>query len=242
MNSEVRNGDRVQTVREFFEQWDAYDCIIENNYMFHREIYAAVRLQLQKRFPTSYTMLELGCGDASCTAKAVLGTPLRHYLGNDLSSSALQIATRNMAAVPCKQDFKQGDLYEFIKTIDRRFEVILAGFSMHHLPAERKSKLLGRCRKILNHDGILLILDPIRRIDETRQEFLQRWWENCDAAWAKVPPANRALFREHIFAHDYPETLQSMEKLARDNGFTRTKLLYLDPPQLHGLLLVEIKT
>ena len=53
MNSQVRNGGRARTVRDFFEQWDVYGCIIENNYMFHREIYAAVHRQLKIHFPTT---------------------------------------------------------------------------------------------------------------------------------------------------------------------------------------------
>ncbi len=244
MKSQVRNGGRgrARTVREFFEHWDVYGCIIENNYMFHREIYAAVHRQLKIHFPTTataYKMLELGCGDASCTAKAVQDTPIAFYSGCDLSSAALQKARRNMAEVPCRQEFTRGDFFEIIKTEQRRWDVVLAGFSIHHLTNEGKGELLGRCRALLNKGGILLILDPYRREDETRKAFLQRWGENCEAGWTEVPPANRALFRQHIFAHDYPETLQSMEQLARRNGFTRTKLLYLDPPQLHGLLLVE---
>ncbi len=243
MNSGIRKDGRgcgqTRTVREFFEEWDAYGCIIENNYMFHRENYAAVHRQLKKHFTASYKMLELGCGDASSTAKAVRGTPLAFYSGSDLSAAALQKARRNMADVHCEQEFTRGDSFEIIKTEKRRWDIVLAGFSMHHLTNEGKGELLGRCRALLNNGGIMLILDPYRRENETRKAFLQRWWENCEASWTLVPPANQALFREHIFAHDHPESLQSMEQLAHSNGFKSTKLLYLDPPQLHGQLLIE---
>ncbi len=239
MNTETTKGGSARTVREFFEQWDAYGCIIENNYMFHREIYAAVHRHLKKHFTVDYKMLELGCGDASYTAQAVRDTPLVFYSGSDLSSAALQKARLNMAEVPCEQEFTRGDSFAIVKTEKRCWDVVLAGFSIHHLTKEGKGELFDRCRGLLNDGGIMFILDPYRREGESRENFLQRWWENCEAAWTEVPPANRALFREHIFAHDYPETVQSIEQLARRNGFARTKLLYLDPPQLHGLILVQ---
>lgn len=72
----------------------------------------------------------------------------------------------------------------------------------------------------------MLILDPYRREDETREAFLQRWWENCNARWTAISSKERNLFREHIFAHDYPETIQSMERLALKNGFTEAMVSF----------------
>ena len=175
MNSEIRNRGRYQTrtVREFFEQWDAYGCIIENNYMFHHEIYAAVHRQLKKHFTAPYKMLELGCGDASCTARAVQGTPIAFYSGSDLSAAALQKARRNMAVVPCQQEFTHGDSFEITKIEKCCWDVVLAGFSMHHLTNEGKCQLMNRCRALLNNGGILLILDPYRRENETPRSKLR---------------------------------------------------------------------
>lgn len=56
----------------FNNQWILYQKILNNNYMGHQEIYDILHEFLLSNFQKPFKMLELGCGDATFTAKALL--------------------------------------------------------------------------------------------------------------------------------------------------------------------------
>ncbi|MDF5731527.1 MAG: class I SAM-dependent methyltransferase [Rhizonema sp. PD38] len=76
--------------KEFFnEQWKVYQKVLNNNYIGHREVYCILHEILVGYFQKPFKMLDLGCGDASFTAQALLNTNIVSYEGIDLSTPAL---------------------------------------------------------------------------------------------------------------------------------------------------------
>jgi 2-polyprenyl-3-methyl-5-hydroxy-6-metoxy-1,4-benzoquinol methylase len=115
--------------KEFFnQQWNIYQKVLNNNYMGHREIYSILHELLVNYFQQPFTMLELGCGDASFTNQVLLNTCINYYKGIDLSASALEIAKQNMTIVPCNATFTQGDFCEQVTELaqsqQEKFNVI----------------------------------------------------------------------------------------------------------------------
>ncbi len=56
----------------FQDGWPVYRKIVDNNYMFHREIYGDITSFIGRRFQQRpISVLEMGCGDASQTAAAL---------------------------------------------------------------------------------------------------------------------------------------------------------------------------
>jgi hypothetical protein len=55
--------------------------------MEHREIYGVLHKLLTDYLPTPFSLLELGCGDASLTVQALLNTTVASYTGIDLSAT-----------------------------------------------------------------------------------------------------------------------------------------------------------
>ena len=56
----------------FQDGWPVYRKIVDNNYMFHREIYGDIASFIGQRFQQRpISVLDLGCGDASQTAETL---------------------------------------------------------------------------------------------------------------------------------------------------------------------------
>jgi SAM-dependent methyltransferase len=84
---------RHSEIAGFFNEWSIYRKVLKNNYMFYEEIYGAVQKLLAERLQgRSFSLLDLGCGDASYIARALAETTIRQYTGFDLSDTAIAIA------------------------------------------------------------------------------------------------------------------------------------------------------
>ena len=75
-------GFSTQSNEFFNQQWSIYQKILSNNYMSHRECYALLHRFLVGYFHKPYSLLDLGCGDASFTVRSLLDTPIVAYKGH----------------------------------------------------------------------------------------------------------------------------------------------------------------
>lgn len=58
-------GKDVAAATAIFAQWQVYESIIDRNFMRHREIGAAIGAFAKGRFRRRFSLLDLGCGDAT---------------------------------------------------------------------------------------------------------------------------------------------------------------------------------
>ncbi|HBE59208.1 MAG TPA: ubiquinone biosynthesis protein UbiE, partial [Cyanobacteria bacterium UBA11366] len=145
INLKTSQDSHTQVKDYFNSQWQVYQKIIFNNYMGHREVYGVLHDLMISYFDKEFQMLELGCGDASFTAPALLNTTITSYKGIDLSEVALEIARSNMEVIQCEKTFINGDIYELIpqlvKSKEYRFDAIFTSFALHHLTLEKKDDI-----------------------------------------------------------------------------------------------------
>jgi len=81
----------------FFDAWDTYQKVVTCDYMFHREIGAALNQLLRAHFGgRPFSILDLGCGDAATLTPLLEGLALQRYKGVDLSETALVLAAENL--------------------------------------------------------------------------------------------------------------------------------------------------
>ena len=100
---------------EFFEtHWRIYQKVLNNNYMGHREISNVLQEFLASYFHEPFSLLDLGCGDSSFTARSLSNSAIAYYRGIDLSHAALEIARNNISLLPCTSIFTHGDFYKII--------------------------------------------------------------------------------------------------------------------------------
>ncbi|NER49614.1 MAG: methyltransferase domain-containing protein [Symploca sp. SIO1B1] len=216
----------------FNEQWQLYQKILLNSYMKHQEIYGILHQWLVNNFQKPFSMLELGCGDASFTAQALSNTTIASYQGIDLSEAALLIAQSNMEPLPCRATFTQGELSEYVVELVQKqqenFDLILSSFALHHLSFEQKDFVMGKLLHLLKNGGIFLLIDVFRSENEKREDYLKRYLEDVHKNWSQLTHQEYSLVEEHIRKSDFPETQSIFYSLATKHGFTRKECLYHD--------------
>jgi len=223
----------------FNEQWQLYQKVLFNSYMRHQEIYGILHEWLIKNFQKPFSMLELGCGDASFTAMALSNTTIAFYKGIDLSETALLIAQSNMEPLPCSTSFAQRELSEFVSELVQNqqeyFTVILSSFVLHHLSFEQKDLVMGKLSHLLKNNGIFLLIDLFRSENENREDYIKRYLQGVRQDWSQLTPQEYSHVEEHIRKSDFPETQENFYSLATKHGFTRKECLYhnsLDTTQM----------
>lgn len=217
----------LHSVETFFNtSWSAYDIALEHNYMFHREIYTEVLNQLRAFKVGQYTMLDLGCGSAKYLAPVLAQHPPLRYVGVDLSATALAEAESFLRPHGFAVTLQQGDLLEYIRqTPPESFDVVFAGFAIHHLLEADKQGFFQYAHRALKPGGFFLMPDVVRQKDETRDVYLQRYVRNLKENWTALSPQQAADVTDHVVGQDYPEKPSTLIGMAQQAGFARSREL-----------------
>ena len=205
----------------FTDDWSLYDLITEHNYMYHREIHAAIADLLKRRKDQNpYQLLDLGCGNARFLAPCLLQAPPARYEGVDLSEAALEEARGHLAGLPCPVVLTQGDLLQAAESTDKKWDVIFTGFALHHLTPEEKQRFFQATSRCLSDCGWLLMVDVVRDENQSRENYLENYLRYMREHWTQIPPDQLETACEHVAAYDYPESLSTLQTMATAAGLT----------------------
>jgi len=225
-------------VQDFFEQWQLYQIIIENNYMIHNEIADFLVQYLHYWDNRELRLLELGCGDSSLLARVLddSNRVIDTYCGIDLSSMALDLSRQNMQNKSRSCQLIMGNMLSELSQQTQLFDLILAGYSLHHLGFEDKKQLLKLCHKHLAANGKLIIYDLINNNNEEPDIYLQRCVNYFFSNWTELTQEQLQQVREHVLNHDYPESIQSWQNLSTLSGFKDCEIKFRDKQQMYGII------
>lgn len=217
---------------ELFRGWELYERITRANHMRHVETEAAMRAALDRRYDP-LRVLDLGCGDGRVAADVLAASHLVEYVGIDLSVGALELNGRRPAPGSCPGEVERryvcGDLAETVRTLPGgAFNLVLAGFSLHHFPTDRKADILDDIARVLAPGGWLVWTDTYRHEGESREAFLARLFVEVRTTWTAATPEEREQFVDHIGEFDHPEPLSWMTAQLAARGLTAAEVLYRD--------------
>jgi ubiquinone/menaquinone biosynthesis C-methylase UbiE len=219
----------------FQEEWRVYQKMVDHDYLFHRNAYRRLHAVLTIEAPRPFRFLDLACGDAICSSKALSGTEVANYCGVDLSNEALQIASRTLRDLPCPATLVTGDFAEALATTQGPVDVIWIGLSLHHLRQEAKLAAMRAGRRLLNKQGMLLVYENTSPDGEDRAGWLQRW-DQQERDWTGLEPHEWKRIATHVHACDFPETVSNWRALGRKAGFSSMTELFVAPTNLFRLL------
>jgi len=224
---------------EFFNQtWEIYRKAVQFNLGAHKEIAIVLRDFLAVHAPTQFSLLDIGCGDAVIATEILKDVPIARYLGVDLSKIALNYAKKNMESYNFNKKFIVGDFKEVIIRFHSEFDIVVAGYSVHHLLLENKLDLFRDIRSALKPNGYFIIYDPMRENDEKREVFLKRQWENFNNE--VMTDEEKNLIYEHFITSDYPESFETLRSLAQKSGFLQPQSLLWDDNKVINLSVLPI--
>jgi len=194
--------------------------------MYHREIHAEIAdLLKQRKDQNQYQLLDLGCGNVRFLAPCLMQSPPAHYEGVDLSETALEEARDHLAGLPCPVVLTHGDLLEAAESTNRNWDVIFTGFALHHLTPEEKARFFHAAGQRLSDGGWLLMVDVVREENQSREDYLENYLKHMREHWTQIPPDQLESACAHVAAYDYPESLSTLEKMAKASGLNSSLLV-----------------
>lgn len=224
----------LNPVQDYFsDSWSIYEQITALNYMEHQEIYELLHQYIINNYSQPFCLLELGCGDARYSAKALLGTAIKNYTGVDLSVGGLKLAPQHLKDITCTLELKQQEMSDFLESCCSTFDLILISFALHHLSSKQKQVFLKHCWDCLNPRGTVLLIDVFCRNQENRSEYLARYCEYIQNQWQQIPPQSIPVVVEHITNSDFPESEATIRYWAKEIGFNQVELIYNGKQDAH---------
>lgn len=209
----------------FRQSWTLYDSISEMNYMFHREIYAHVTALLSQRHAGGpYSLLDLGCGNTRFIAPCLRTATPSRYAGVDLSEAALKEAREYLSGLE-NVELHHQDMLQAVRAADAPYDVIFSGFAVHHLDAKEKQQLFHACAAKLAPGGHFILVDVVREEGQTREQYLEGYLNFMRSQWTAVRPDHLEEACAHVAAHDFPETLSDLKRMAAVASLTEARVL-----------------
>ena len=160
---------------QFARAWRTYAKLVDNDYVFHREVYAILHRILVEDFPGPFRFLDLACGDARGIVGALQGTTVAHYHGVDLSRPALDMASVAVEALHCPVELDQRDFVAAMADRPEPADLVWIGLSLHHLQPADKLVIMREARGVLGGKGELVLYEPTCREGESREGYLERF-------------------------------------------------------------------
>ncbi|MFY9658087.1 MAG: class I SAM-dependent methyltransferase [Methylocystis sp.] len=220
---------------DFFRAWDTYAKVVAANYMFHRELGQGVRDALRRRFEgRDFSLLDLGCGDATAIAPLLEALSLKSYKGVDLAPSALALAKRNLAHLSCPVTLVEADFMSALESSEPQ-DAIYSSFAQHHLSTGGKAHFFALAAKRLNAGGLLILVDVTREEGESHDDYMRDY-----PAWLRQTMTSLATQEldqicDHLTKNDFPEPVSTLRRQAERAGLVA--LDGLVPHKWHRLLL-----
>ena len=200
-----------------FQAWSPYDVVLDQNYMFHRELHARAAQILGARFASgTFDLLDLGCGSARHFAGLLREHPPATYRGYDLSEPALGLARANLTFLGDRVRLVNANLATGPGSGPG--DVVFSAFAIHHLDLAAKAALFRSIRSCLRPGGIFLFIDVVRDEGEDRGSFLDRFSDEIRTQWVALEQRDIVEILNHIRTCDFPETDGGIRDLARDAG------------------------
>ncbi len=136
--------------------------------------------QLQVNAQQDAKVLELGCGAGVPATKHLLGVekPMIHVTGNDLSTSQLELARKNLAQFGDRVDLIEGDMLA-LDFSAQTFDAVTGFYSIIHLPREEQTQLIRKIATWLKPEGLLLANFAV----EESKVVIEEQWLGEDKGW-----------------------------------------------------------
>ncbi|NNJ84081.1 MAG: class I SAM-dependent methyltransferase [Gammaproteobacteria bacterium] len=224
-------------VAKFFEQWEIYQSVIVNNYMFHSEIVDIVTNEID-RFE-SLSILDLGCGDAYVVGKSITGDKKVDYHGVDISNASLQFARENLQGINGAATLINNDFVAELENIHRAFDIIISGYTLHHLEAEDKKRFFSSVAGVLAERGVFIFYDIEKEPKETPADFNERCCNIVANRWVSLGKKGTENTTTHMKESDKPETEAFHREGMKKAGLSAIRKVFRDKDDRYSVYIAE---
>ncbi|KAK0624093.1 S-adenosyl-L-methionine-dependent methyltransferase [Immersiella caudata] len=153
-NLKSRLKASYDTIAPTYNAWTAQHFSVRLTYLNHL-------LDLLPPSPptTPLRALELGCGAGIPITSTLLSSPRSipfHVTANDLSSTQIALGKESLGSDPAKVEWLESDMMS-LSFPPASFDVIIALYSVIHLPRDEQLQMIKRIGEWLKPGGVVLI-------------------------------------------------------------------------------------
>ena len=140
----------METDQELFAKGLAtYQKVMRQNYMAHREVYGLLHDVLVSEAPKPFVFLDIACGTATGSARALQGTNVAGYIGIDISRPSLEAAGAELNSLACPIDLRCQNFVEALNAWDEPVHVIWIGQSRPRWPMLSRRRICSLRQAII---------------------------------------------------------------------------------------------
>jgi ubiquinone/menaquinone biosynthesis C-methylase UbiE len=174
-------------------------------------------------------ILDLGCGNGNITSQLLKQYPNAHVTLLDASDKMLELCKAQFGTK--SKNYVQSYFQDYnFKT--NGFNLIAAGFSLHHCNANDKQTLFKSIYKALKPNGVLAYSDlMINRNSKTHQQLIQDWNVFVNSNYPDTEKWNWIM--NHYKTYDHPDSLKKQLKWLQQAGFSNFKISIYDRYWVH---------
>jgi len=137
------------------QRGDSIEDLVPRGFMFYTQFLK--EFYFMRKIKNTHTVVDVGCGTAALLEKLYRNGSKCKYIGIDISESALKKRTHissrpNVDAILVKADFSHR-----IPLNDNVADVVILSEVIEHFTFEDGEKLLYEIKRILKHNGLLLL-------------------------------------------------------------------------------------
>lgn len=164
-------------------------------------------------------IMDLGCGNGNITQKLLELYPEADYTLLDASENMLelckaQFGTHNKTYI---QSYFQDYEFPILK-----FDMVAAGFSIHHCNAKDKQKLFKNIYNSLKTNGVFMCSDLMVDKNTIEHESLLKFWK--DFVLKSSDQDTWDWLMDHYNTYDNPNSLNQQLNWLKQAGFTDFKI------------------
>ena len=201
-----------QVKEHFAKQAGEYESLMVNivpHYIEQHQIIYDLLPEEDKK----YRVLDLGCGNGILSELVFRKLPNSYVVGFDLTDKMLSAFEKKLSDHADKFELIQGNFRT--DSIGTRYDIILAGLTLHHLTWKEREKFYHKLYSALNPEGLFLARDIIIDEDQAVVQQQYSYWKNFMESTGENP---EFWYSKHI-EKDHPMTLTDHFSWLRNAGF-----------------------
>ena len=209
--------------RVFDEMSGEYTSIMDQMVPHYRKVITSMVSELPQGFVPA-NILDLGCGNGNVTAITRVVFPAAHYHLVDASSEMLETCRLRFNDSEIKYE---NALFQELDLPDDSYDLVLAGFSFHHLEGTEKLDLFHKLNKAIRPGGALACADLFVDKDSPEHEALLAQWHDFSLASGRTEE-DWAWLLDHYDKYDRPNAFETQLVWLNKAGFDPVRLTWND--------------
>lgn len=215
----------------FKNSWSIYSKVVNKDYMTHKILNNSVRIKIDEKFgDESLRVIELGCGDGTQALEIFKSKNINYYYGCDLSEFAIKNSVELFSKFFGNFNFLCVDLLKFLGSQKNMFDIFYSSFTLHHLDLSEKRQVAGHANRLLDANGLVVIVDIFREPGQSRDSYLNTYMSAVSKTWLDFDQLELDAIETHIRQNDFPETIEEYFNIFLDEGFPYSRVNLANGP------------